>query len=108
MFGLTLDIFSALWFLAPVTVFTAFKVVVLALGAFPSTVRELEVLLHPPCSLLRLPGLLGIHGHEHWHLLVLAKFWFKIVDFLGKLVETLSRYERSSKLIELHTCIDLL
>lgn len=43
--GLALNVISALRLLASMTVLTALEVVVLALGAFPATIRELIVVL---------------------------------------------------------------
>jgi hypothetical protein len=82
MLGLAIGIISALWLLASVAVLASLEVIVLALGAFPTAIRELEVIGQRPHGL---PRLLDIHGGEHGNLLVLDVLGFKIVDFLGKL-----------------------
>ena len=86
MLGLALDVLLTLRLLASVAVLASLEVIVLALGAFPTAIREPEVGLHIP---LRLPCLLDIHGSEHGNLWRLTKLGFKIVDFLGKLRSTI-------------------
>ena len=97
---LSFNVFLTLGLLASVAVLATLEVVVLALGALPTPIREPEVILAPLLLLLGLPGLVGIHlGYKHWHLIILVILSLKTVHFLGKLIH--GGYEWSSLLIEL-------
>ena len=83
------SVIRCLWFLASVTLLSAFEVVVLALAALPSTVRELEV-----------SGWLGLLN---------GFLWYEGLDAVQVegLVERLDSTDRSgylSKLIHLVEC----
>ena len=104
MLWLSFSVIITLRLFASVTVLTSFEVVVLALGAFPTAIREPEVRCHSLLvQLLRLPCLLRIHWHKNGSLVILS---LKVVDFLGKLIE--SGDKRSSLLIELQLSICIL
>lgn len=92
----TFSVLSTLGLLASVAVLTALEVIVLALGAFPTAIGELEVVLH---HLGRHPRLSGVHGHEHVALMGLDIIRFKIVDFLGKLRHACCGYKWCGLLI---------